>query len=304
MAVVAYGVGIESAFSFDALPVVGSVNKTITIEVRRTSEIKINPGVWVGGGYVQQKHIQAFYHDSHLAYHVDNDFHFELYPSLDLIICNITHDVSDDLLRYWILQQILPFQLQLGGFQEPLHGACVSTLPEGRGAIREDASCIGLMGASHAGKSTLLSHFLSQGHALVADDMIALSTPGYTDVYPALPFYRPYREATALGIRAENYSPQRRPLHRLYLLQPAAGDARVRLEEMSPTEVLTHVMHEKQFIVHSDLAPKFFHLLGDRFRGLARLSREVPAFRLHIPHAMDRLPEVYEFLQQDLVSQQ
>jgi len=66
-----------------------------------------------------------------------------------------------------LVGQVLPYGALLNGL-EVLHAS----------AVLLDGRLIAIAGGSHAGKSTLATHWLAQGAALVADDVVALETAG------------------------------------------------------------------------------------------------------------------------------
>ncbi len=168
--------------------------------------------------------------------------------------------------------------------------------------VDSKAGCIGFLGDSHAGKSTLLGYFLSRGHALVSDDHLAVSRKNYRDVLPATPYYRPYRAGEDLGHVAALYSPDPTPLQRLFLLEPAPGYADIDLEDLRGTAAIAALLPHIQYNLHNPEVPQLFPLVAERFRGLNQLVRQVPIKRLYVPRAMDRLPEVYDLIQKELAS--
>jgi hypothetical protein len=249
----------------------------------------------------QNRSIHIVSHELYVAVQIDLIFGFKLWLTSSRIECFVLNEVSDDLLRYWLLQQILPLFFLLNGSMEFLHGMAVSTLPA-PDLLAASKSCMGFLGESYAGKSTLLSYFLSRDHALVTDDHLALSRQDYTQVLPATPFYRPYRAAEDLGVRAATYSSAPTCLRRLYLLTPAASDSDVRAERLTGMDAITTLFPNIHYSLHNPEKPDFFPLVEDRFRGLADIARRIPFARLHVPRSLDRLPEVYDFIQNDLTS--
>ena len=208
--------------------------------------------------------------------------------------------MPDELLRYWLVQQILPMFLLWNGTAEFLHGMAISAQ---RVDHRDSANpCVGFLGDSHAGKSTLLSYFLSKGHALVSDDHLAVSRENYLDVLPATPYYRPYRAGEDLGVVAERFSPEPTPLQRLFLLEPALPYADIEQEELTGLAAISALLPHIQYNLHNPEVPQLFPLVAERFRGLNQLARQVTIKRLYVPRDMARLPEVYDFIQKELAS--
>ncbi len=299
----AYGVGIESDLSFDALPKIERNSRTISLRVERVSKIGQATGVPVRPCTAQGRDVHITAGPSYVTVQVDSLFCFELWLSSNRILGRSRDDVSATLLQYWILQQILPLFLLLNGSTEFLHGMAVSDLPcQGvSGSDQRPQSCIGFLGESYAGKSTLLSYFLSRGHALITDDHLALSRDDYTQVLPATPFYRPYRASEDLGLVAASYSGDTMRLERMYLLVPAPAGAAINIERLSGMDAITALFPSIHYSLHNQEKPDFFPLVEDRFRGLADIARRVPVARVHVPRSLDRLPEVYDIIKNDRV---
>jgi hypothetical protein len=298
---VAYGVRLEGDFPFNDLPLATPTGPWIKLEMQRPLVIPSHSGILLASHQTAGRTLNWITHSEDcLVVRFDDSFCFELWFSSNRICCYAVAEVPYLLLRYWILQQILPIFLILSGSFEFLHGTAVSTLTLKEGEVPAGSSCIGFHGPSHAGKSTILSYFLSKGHMLVTDDHLALSSTSVTEVVPSTPFYRPYRAVEDLGIVAENYSPTPRPLKRIYLLQPAAADAKVSLEELSESEAVWTFLKDTQYVWMDESIPGSLSLAARRFRNLSHLTRQVPVLRLHVPRSMERLEEVYDFVRKDL----
>jgi len=211
----AYGRRIESNFALGALPGSSCSEDPIVVEVERVAEIVRDPGRSVRPCTAQNRSVHIVSHGPYVAVQIDLLFSFELWLTEDKIFCCIQDEVSGDLLRYWMLQQILPLFLLLNGSMEFLHGMAVSTLSREGEPSSHSSSCVGFLGESYAGKSTLLNYFLSRGHALVTDDHLALSRQDYTQVLPATPFYRPYRAVEDMGVCAAAFSSEPTHLQRV-----------------------------------------------------------------------------------------
>lgn len=296
----AYGVCVESNLDFCELPRVTGSKDAIQIQVERVTSIKADPGISVRSCVAQGRTVHIVSHVSYVNVQIDLALGFELWVSSRCIYCLALNGVPENLLKYWILQQIIPLFLLLCGSTEFLHGMAVSVTSYRKG--QRNLPCMGFVGPSYAGKSTLLNYFLSQGHALVADDQLALSRHNYAEIAPTVPFYRPYRAAEELGILTARYSWEVRHLSRLYFLVPCAPEAETRIEKISGIDAVTALFHNIQYGLHNLARPDFFPLVESRFRGIADISRRIPAARLHVPRNLDRLPEVYDLIQNDHVS--
>jgi hypothetical protein len=295
----AYGRCIESDLSFDALPGTSKTEDSILIQIERVALIEKDPGEAVRPCIAQGRAVHIVSHESYVAVQVDSVFCFELWLSSNRIKCFVLNEVPDAQLRYWILQQILPLFLLLSGTTEFLHGMAVST------SAAENSSHIATMaflGESFTGKSTLLAYFIGRGHTLVTDDHLALPRQDYTQTIPAIPYYRSYRAPENLGIPAPLYSSAPSRLNRVYLLTPAPAQADPKTERLTGMEAVTALFPLILYSLYNPKTPDFFPLVEDRFRGLADMARRVPIARLHVPRSLERLPEIYDFIHNDSMS--
>jgi hypothetical protein len=293
----AYGKSIETDLVFDALPRAERTSDTIRIEIDRVSEIPQNLGKPIRPGRAQGRVLSVYFQDGYAVVQVDELLQFELWLSSTLIRCNIVSDVGEESLRYWILQQIIPVFLLLSGSTDFLHGMAIGAEPS---KATSAASCLGFIGPSYSGKSTLLSYFLARGHMLVTDDQLALTKQTYTDVLPSVPFYRPYRAAEDLGKHVENFSPHSIPLQRIYLLEPVPAAGELKIQLISGMEAILALKPHFHYSLGNVERPELFALARERFEGLIRIVQQIPLARLFVPRSKERLPEVYDLLQREL----
>ena len=293
----AYGVGIKSEFAFGALSICDKGSAAIQFDVKRLPSLPPPPTNLTKLCQSQGRNIYVLVRQESVFLGIGSFLTFEFSPASSHICCQALEIVPDELLRYWALQQILPMFLLWNGTAEFLHGMAVSARKTDEG---EGNGCAGFLGDSHAGKSTLLSYFLSRGHALVSDDHLAVSRKNYLDVLPATPYYRPYRAGEDLGHIASRFSPEPTPLRRLFLLEPAPGYADLTVEEVRGTAAIAALLPHIQYNLHNLEVPQLFPLVAERFHGLNQLVRQVAIQRLYVPRAMERLPEVYDLIQKEL----
>ena len=304
---IAFGVRLESELPLDLLPQVETDGPSIAFEVTRARCLPCVEREPENSYWAQGRHMTVFLGkdtidlssteaEAGMTAVVAGLLHFELFLTQQRITCVATEGASDESIRYWFLQQILPIFLLFNGSTEFLHATAVNISPTDAGS--DGAVCF--LGCSGIGKSTLLNHFLEQGCALITDEHLALSRSRYNEALPSLPFYRPYRSLEDLGLRAERFSPEPVPLRRMYLLTPDEPDAPVAAHALPPSDTVNAVMLNQQYRIFSPNAPHWLPILRSRFSGLARLTRMVPVRRLYVPRRMDRLPEVYRFIQNDL----
>jgi hypothetical protein len=305
---IAYGVIVECELALDDLP--QSTEKTdVYIQVHRTQSLSPASGLLLNTFRAQDRTAHFFVDDDHVTIFIEGMFRFELWLEAGNIQCYCAQDAPDRLIRYWILQQMLPMFLVLAGTVDFLHGTATSThssagvLDHSGFSASQPFDCIAFLGPSHVGKSTVLSHFLAQGHSLVTDDHLAISGEHPYQVLPAIPYHRPYRSIEDLGIVWKNYSPGATRLKRLYILEPARPDAPFGMDQLTGTEAIASLMVDNHYSLHDFRAPRFLPLVEKRFRRLADLSRQVPVIRLHVPRSIERLPELYDYILLDLASE-
>jgi hypothetical protein len=305
---IAYGVRVECDLALDDLPQDPLGKPEISVEVHRTPSLPIPAGLLLNTFRAQDRTAKFFFLETHAVIFIEGLFYFDLWLDTGSILCYCTERASDQLIRYWILQQILPIFLVLAGDVDLLHGTAttarslIDTSSQADEGTPDSRDCIAFLGPSHAGKSTLLSYFLSRGHGLVTDDHLALPREGPFQVFPAIPYYRAYRSTEDLGVVWKNYSPEPKQLQRVYILHPTAPDMALRSERLSGADAVAALMVDNHYLLHDYRALRFIPLVENRFRRLADLSRKISVFRLYVPRSLDRLSELYDYILLDLAS--
>lgn len=214
-----------------------------------------------------------------------------------------TPDADEDLLRLFILGPALAMLLYQRGLLV-LHASAVSVFDCG-------AAFLGFPGQ---GKSTTAAALCARGHALVADDAVAVTpdTGGvHPLVWPGFPQLKLWPEASdALGVayeqtfslhrtyvkRAlrlrERFSPESLPLKRLYVL--AEGEERS-IERLPPQEAVIE-------LVRHSFATRLLSTLpgGAHFSRCAALAKRLAVYRLTRPRDLAELPRLAELVEQDM----
>lgn len=287
---VAFGVALHSLLPMEMLPRMQATGRLLSFTCSRASRLPVPEAEPENTYPAQGRMMQVHVLQHGLRVLLVGLMQFELSLVADSIHCIATETATDDLVRYWFLGQILPMFLLFNGSTELLHATAVDT-PQG---------AVAFIGASGVGKSTLLHHCLQQGGSLITDEHLALDRSDYTRAVPSLPLYRPYRSIEDLGVPAERFSPRPVELRSLYLLRPSDPQAPVSTEPLGSAALIASLLNNRQYNVFNPRLSQFFPLVQKRFAGLASLTRNIPIRRLHVPRALDRLPDVYRFLQQDL----
>ena len=205
-----------------------------------------------------------------------------------------------------LLGSVAAFVLERDG-RPALHASAVEV---------EDRAVLFLAG-NGGGKSALAAEFLRAGHALLADDVSALSGAGppvCRAAYPAmrmdadeadhflgghdslsLVHPRATKRWVPLDGRFGRFRDAELPVARLFLPRREDG-GEVRVEDVSPTdavlELARHSFHHR-----------LIEALGwqaQRLPALARIVRGVPARRLVYPSGFEHLPRVRDAVLEDL----
>ena len=217
---------------------------------------------------------------------------------------------STESLTTYLLGQVLSFSLLALGV-EPLHGTVVEIGGE----------AVAFLGDCGYGKSTLGAAFLSLGHPILTDDLMALepSAAGYT-VHPGMPRLKLFpgvarrvlgagrsgprlNAATSkriLPLAVGEVAPRAAPLRALYVLaDPARGSsgpgARIGVERLRGGAALLEVIKGSfnTIVVDRDR-------LASQFAFASALAAAVPVKRLRYPRRFSRLPAVCEAVLADL----
>ena len=228
------------------------------------------------------------------------------------VSCHLLDAACADLVQVYLLGPVIAFWLERAGVPS-LHAAGVSM----------DGRAIGLLSFSTGGKSTLAAGLLGRGHALLADDILALETRGDTFLArPAFPSLRLWPSEARhwigrweeleqvthkAGKRHVPVGPQglgifcttAQPLACLYVPQRREAGAAGRgvvIEPLSRREAVIELLR------HSFAARLVepLGLAGSRLDFFARLARKIPVRRFDYPSGLDELPRVGQALERDL----
>jgi hypothetical protein len=221
--------------------------------------------------------LQEGLHQRAWAMYVEDVVDMAWLPSEDAIVYTRRKDFTPQRLRYWLYHTFLPVLVRTEGIYEILHV----------GSVDVGGKAVMFAAPTHGGKSTLTDYFLRRGHALLSDDTLAVDTriEGFSAV-PAWPFHRPYRKLETLGEPVSRFVNRPLPLSTLYRLELCKADAAVRIEPVKGMRKL-HIVREASFIEISFLERASF-AFQSRFAAAVRCAT------VRVPHALERLEEVYE----------
>jgi hypothetical protein len=200
-------------------------------------------------------------------------------------------DCPAPMMRHFLLDQVLPLAFSLDAVV--LHASSVAI----------GGGFAAFIGPGGAGKSTLALALGRAGYAIGSDDGLLIDgdAPLATPSYPSVRVW-PDTAARVAGRRPVNptaprtakrlyrngftYATDPVPLRRLYVLDPAAAPS-VRLESMPPREAAIALVEQSYRLALDDgLA------LARQFDDLARIARQVPAWRLSSPRRLERWKEL------------
>lgn len=246
----------------------------------------------------------------HDAVRIGEAVDFHVYD--DRIVCHLRDERHRYLVEIALLGMVYALWLERRG--TPTLHASVATLG-GRAA--------GFLGNKGGGKTSALAACLARGHALLTDDLLAVTRtaedfqvergfsslrlwPEQADHFlggvDGLPLVRPDTAKVRTTVGVENsfgrFAVGAAPLRRLYLPErhDDAGLDDVRLEPLPPEQAIMSLLR------HSFL-PREVHLFGwqpTRLKVLADLVGHVPVVRLRYRSGLERLPAVIARLEEDL----
>lgn len=210
---------------------------------------------------------------------------FHLNVGNSVIRCAAGSEGGPRQVREWLLQYALPLFLQTEHRLLFLHG----------GGVQIGDRAVGFLAASRGGKSTLVEHFVRQGHAFLTDDKLALlaSVSGF-DAVPGTPFFR-RGHAKAQWQYVSDFAPAPLPLGTLYLLVPADPASTPEITPLPPREVPFALAARCELRLPNRVRERLQlppHAL-ESFQDCSELARVVRVCRLRVPRDHARLPEVH-----------
>jgi hypothetical protein len=184
---------------------------------------------------------------------------------------------DEGLLAFWFIHLFLPLYMTLEGKYDFMHA----------GAVEVDGRPILFIAPSMGGKSTLTDFFIQKGHTLISDDKVpTFVQEGQFMAVGSHPYHRPYRKYEELGYRVNNFMTEFAPIDAFYVLEPAAADAPIVLDEINGFGKFDRLM--PNYLFHfSFLKPRRLHYLGE-------MLGAVRVFRVQVPRDLERLSEVHE----------
>ena len=190
-------------------------------------------------------------------------------------------------------------------------------------AATVDGRAVGFLGSRGGGKTSLAAGCLNAGHALLADDLLAIRwTDGtaygqrgwpalrlwpdqlrhFVGAVPDLPVVHPdhHKRRMHIGDGFGRFAHSATPLVRLYLPERTVADGgRVSIQRLDGRHAVMALLR------HSFLPREVerFGLQPERLRQFARLVAGVPVAVLRYPSGFDRLTDVVAAIEADLAEQ-
>jgi hypothetical protein len=226
------------------------------------------------------------------------------------ILMDLAPSPDDDEVRAYLLGAVFGALCHQRGIT-PLHASAIDVAD----------GCVAFVGASRAGKSTLVATLAQRGHNIISDDVcfLQLGTDGDLEAWPGISRIRLWEDTkVALGFDGPNiereiygynkyFIPVRPPsnplrsrrLLRVYQLHRAPNGAPdvTRLQGAAAVEVLMQNVYWLGFAERSGHKPHAFVTC-------AAAARDVPVFRLSRPWdlaALDQSSELLESHLQDIL---
>ena len=234
---------------------------------------------------------------------------------IDGIACHLVDPAHAHLVEICFLGTVLALFLETRG-RLCLHGSCV--------CVDEQAEAIAFLAGNRGGKSCIAASFLRNGHALLSDDILALSpAEDGTVVFPGYPqmrleptevehfcgagrsFERVHpdycKQRVPLGIPGGPgpFCGEPKPLKAIYLLdrsESPGGDAPIAITPLARSEAMIELMRH-------GFEPEIVEAMGFRSRrlqALAALCRHTSVCRLSFAPGFARLPEVRQAILRDV----
>ncbi|MEM6583717.1 MAG: hypothetical protein AAF699_20740 [Pseudomonadota bacterium] len=181
------------------------------------------------------------------------------------------------LLAFWLVHIFLPLYLTLERGYDFIHAA----------AVELHRKSVLFVAPSEGGKSTMVAHFLDQGHSMLADDKVAVfESDGRYRAAPSHPHNRPYRQLEVFGDPVKHFASETHPIQAIYLLERADPDAVIEISEITG------------FRKFEQLVPSYLYgfrfLKEHRMRWLAMLSNQLALYQVNRPWNLARMSEVYD----------
>jgi hypothetical protein len=180
-------------------------------------------------------------------------------------------------------------------------------------AVEIDGSAITFIGDSGSGKSSIAAALTARGHAILTDDVIAISfDSGAVNVQPGIPQLKLSAEtAAALGLNVESLPPVHLqeekyvyrntlrfprnppPLKRIYVVDTSNDGDLPRITPIRPQEALVMLVRHSYGARTLQRGRK----TESYFFQSAHLARQVPIFSLHRPTLLSQLPDLARFIE-------
>lgn len=274
----AYWTCLKSDIPLNILPVAcGNEIATVRIELGVPSEL-FKEEVFHESQYsIQGRSISSISDGQGLRLGVEEVAEFYLRRDESKLWCKPGPKGKTELLRYWLLHIVLPRHLWLERHLKFFHG----------GAVGVGTKAITFLANSGEGKSTLVHHFLQQGHSFFTDDVLGFYRfKNSFLVVPGVPFIRPYRRLEDLGYLVENFAPKPLPLNTIYVLKPNDDIVSPMIIPLSITDAVWELTNQLGFLFNPRLKEDFYCMVD--------IASTLRVCRLLLPWNLSRLPEVYE----------
>lgn len=290
----AYGLSIQSELELPELVAGNDSNGTVTIRFGKVEPLPADVDSQFHSFWATPNETCLCFQGSgaYLVRH-GNEIVIQPYPNVD-----------ERVLRLGVLGPALSMLLHQRGFLV-LHGS----------AVVINGQAVSFLGNSGDGKSTMAGMLNRLGHPLIADDLsvVDFDPDGNPLLYPGFPQLKlwpetvamlgddldslarlhPAMEKRARHIKQEEFSPNRVPLRRLYVLQEADTLSIERVQQQQAFIELVRHSHDALLLRHTQSAT--YH-----FEQCTRLANKVHIFYVKRPRSLAALPNVARRIEADI----
>ena len=207
---------------------------------------------------------------------IENKAHFFWKRNTGKIKYSVSPTVDEALCLYFMVHTFLPLYFTVEDIYLMFHMS----------AVKIDTHACLFTAPSFGGKSTMVYHFLNQGHALVADDQLPVVAGDHIyKAVPSYPYCRHYRKSYDLGVKIDNFASSVLPIGAVYAISLVSPDAEISIREISGQDKFKILLRSCEYKVIKGHDAVFTQLRD--------MIDKVSIYALTVPKSSARLDDVY-----------